>query len=225
MKRNTKKRRKKKRNSNIVIIYMAPKERVKQFAGKCKGHRKKWTKPKPPPPPPLTLKHKLSALLISIIVFFTLSSICYNQLIKPQNEYIKSHYYKIPKTNETQNVLTVTEIESGKILGKEVTILLYTSEVTAGDTATLRICGESNRIYHITLHLKSGISTNSALITKQAGEDGRVEWNWKVSNNTTAGTYRLVVTSYITEPDEQAVLPAQNIYTYVTLEFTVKAKA
>ena len=81
------------------------------------------------------------------------------------------------------------------VIGKQISVLEFTDTVERGDWATLRIQGEPNTEYDITVFLKSGPSSNSALIPKKTDEHGVVEWKWRVYKGTSLGKFKVVVNS------------------------------
>ena len=80
-----------------------------------------------------------------------------------------------------------------RIIGERITVLELPEQVHRGDTVRLRIRGRPGAEYSITVYLKSGKSTNSALIPKIADETGVVEWEWKIAHNTSVGKIRVMV--------------------------------
>ena len=81
------------------------------------------------------------------------------------------------------------------VIGDKFEILEFTETVQRGNRATLRIQGEPNTEYDITVYLKSGASTNSALVPKISDGKGVVEWDWKVYKGTSVGRFKVVVKS------------------------------
>lgn len=76
-----------------------------------------------------------------------------------------------------------------------VTIISYTKELYAGETAHLKIKGTPNTIYTLNVIYPSGKSKASGLGDEKSDKDGYVSWSWKVGTNTSSGTHSIVVTN------------------------------
>jgi micrococcal nuclease len=74
-------------------------------------------------------------------------------------------------------------------------IVSVTSPVNAGAYATLVAKTVPGANCDITVYYKSGPSTAAGLYAKTADSNGDVSWTWKVSTNTTPGSWRIVVTA------------------------------
>jgi hypothetical protein len=74
-------------------------------------------------------------------------------------------------------------------------IISITSPAARGSTATLSAKAPPGAQCTITVYYKSGPSQAQGLGPKQADANGNVSWSWKVSPNTTQGTWRVVVTA------------------------------
>jgi len=74
-------------------------------------------------------------------------------------------------------------------------IVSVTSPVNAGSYATLVAKTVPGANCDITVYYKSGPSTAAGLYSKTADSNGNVSWTWKVSTNTTPGSWRIVVTA------------------------------
>ena len=61
--------------------------------------------------------------------------------------------------------------------------------------ATLAFMGDSDTLYSITVYVKSGASKAKGLEPKLSDETGYVSWSWWVGENSTPGTYKIVIVS------------------------------
>ncbi len=74
-------------------------------------------------------------------------------------------------------------------------LLSITSPVKTGCDATVAVQTEPGAKCKITLTLKSGPSTASALKPQKSDEKGQVVWTWKVAKNTAAGDWPVEIDS------------------------------
>ena len=93
-------------------------------------------------------------------------------------------------TDETET--TAAPAASGPLTLK-VTDL--TSPAPRGSVASLSISTSPGASCTITVHYKSGPSKAKGLDPTTADDSGTVEWDWKVSSNTTPGTWKITVTA------------------------------
>lgn len=71
----------------------------------------------------------------------------------------------------------------------QIKLISSTSPFTRGSEASLTIEGTPKARYHITI----ADSSMESLEAKVAGEDGRVTWTWKVSQNASIGNYVITI--------------------------------
>ncbi len=110
--------------------------------------------------------------------------------------------YKITtgKNNGRDPPVNPTPTQAGKVVVPPVssgslTIVSVTNPVSKGGNAILTAQTAPGANCTITVYYKSGASKASGLAPKVADGSGVVSWTWKVASNTTAGTWRIVVTS------------------------------
>jgi len=84
---------------------------------------------------------------------------------------------------------------SGCSGGPDLQVLYVTSPVRAGHYATVQIKTTPGASCTITVYYPSGPSRASGLEPKIAGENGIVEWTWKVGTRTTPGQHKIVITA------------------------------
>lgn len=101
------------------------------------------------------------------------------------------------------------------VIGDRIEVLEFTDNVERGEWATLRIQGRPNTDYDITVYLKSGPSSNSALISKRSDENGIVEWKWRIYKGTSAGKFKVTVTGAV---EENVCLTYAEMYLTITKE-------
>ena len=104
-----------------------------------------------------------------------------------------NHYYPLGKGSSLDVYTQELSIGEAEIIGKRIVVLECTETVKRGNIATVRILGDPGETYGIDVHLKSGISKSAALGDKIADEKGVVEWEWRVSGNTTPGHYAIII--------------------------------
>ncbi len=73
------------------------------------------------------------------------------------------------------------------------TVTSVTSPVTAGQTASVTVCGAPHASYTICVYYSSGISHAAGLVEKTADAAGVVSWQWRVGAGTKPGTYRIEI--------------------------------
>ena len=61
--------------------------------------------------------------------------------------------------------------------------------------ATLAFMGDPDTLYSITVYVKSGASKAKGLEPKTSDATGYVSWSWWVGENSTPGTYKIVIVS------------------------------
>lgn len=61
------------------------------------------------------------------------------------------------------------------------------------ETGIVKIQGEPNTDYSITVRYKSGPASASGLETKTSDKDGYVSWSWKIGGKTSTGTFSITV--------------------------------
>lgn len=74
-------------------------------------------------------------------------------------------------------------------------IVLEPGTIRRDTGATLAFVGEPNTLYSITVYVKSGASRAKGLEPKTSDETGYVSWSWWVGENSTPGTYKIVIVS------------------------------
>jgi competence protein ComEC len=74
-------------------------------------------------------------------------------------------------------------------------ILRVTTPVAPGGMATLQAVSVPGAHCTITVYYKSGPSKASGLLPQNADDKGNVTWTWKVSSQTTPGSWRIVVSA------------------------------
>ncbi len=70
----------------------------------------------------------------------------------------------------------------------------YQSTVYHGQNTTLTVYGAANTSSTITVRYNSGVSKASGLGSKYSDGNGKVEWTWKIGNQTAPGTYPITIT-------------------------------
>ena len=129
---------------------------------------------------------------------------------------VAEQYYGVGNAEESAPIYEEPDLYGGfTVIGEPITVLEFTEVVERGDRATLRIHGKPNTEYGITVYLKSGPSTNSALVSKLSDEHGIVEWNWKVYKGTATGKFKIVIKSIIDDSEYT---------TYAEMYFTITDK-
>ncbi len=63
-----------------------------------------------------------------------------------------------------------------------------------GETATVAVKGEPNRLCSIAVHLSSGVSKAKGLEPRETDENGFAAWTWQISPQIKPGEYRITVT-------------------------------
>lgn len=74
-------------------------------------------------------------------------------------------------------------------------IILEPGTIKRDTGATFSFLGEPNTLYSITVYVKSGASHAKGLDPKISDETGYVSWSWWVGENSTPGTYKIVIVS------------------------------
>ena len=70
----------------------------------------------------------------------------------------------------------------------------YSQNVAAGEMAYIKIRGEPNTMYTISVMYSSGFSDAMGLTKKQSNDKGEISWEWKVGNRTESGKYPISIT-------------------------------
>ena len=78
--------------------------------------------------------------------------------------------------------------------GQDIQVISLTSPIVRGQNASITIQGTPGVEYTINVIYKSGPSTAKGLEPKIAGQDGLVTWSWKISPQTTPGTWNIEIT-------------------------------
>jgi competence protein ComEC len=79
--------------------------------------------------------------------------------------------------------------------GLSLAILRVTSPVAPGGMATLQAISAPGAHCTITVYYKSGPSKASGLLPQNADDQGNVTWTWRVSSQTTLGSWKIVVSA------------------------------
>ena len=74
-------------------------------------------------------------------------------------------------------------------------IILEPGTIKRDTGATFAFMGEPDTLYSITVYVKSGASKAKGLDAKMSDETGYVSWSWWVGENSTPGTYKIVIVS------------------------------
>jgi hypothetical protein len=77
----------------------------------------------------------------------------------------------------------------------KIELIVMTSRVRAGDTASIEVVGLPETLYEIIVKYSSGASTAKGLEPKLSDVDGHVSWTWKVSSNVAPGKYSIEIIS------------------------------
>lgn len=96
-----------------------------------------------------------------------------------------------PATEE----ITTEEPKTEKVtdVATSITVTSITSNVNAGQTASVSIQGAPNTNYSISVRYKSGNSKAAGLETKTSDSSGNVSWSWEVGAKTSSGTYPITI--------------------------------
>lgn len=125
-----------------------------------------------------------SVLMVICAVFISIYTAEYTE---------KKNYYSTGNSDGTE-VYEYSDAFGGvTVIGEPFNVLEFTETVSRGEWATVRIQGEPNTEYDITVFLKSGPSSNSALIPKKSDEHGVVEWKWRIYSGTSTGKFKIVI--------------------------------
>lgn len=189
-----------------VTIYLAPSSRRVKYSHSCQDENNN---------DPPSVRRRTIALIAALLIFLMSAILC-QTLLSPQSS---ANTVYISPRNDSLGAATVNDTD---ILSStsQISVIRFTQTVTAGDTVTLKIRGEPNTLYSITLHLSNSVSSNSALIPKRSDHSGTVEWSWRVSNSTSTGTYMLIVCSHISDSERVCRLTS-----YSQLQLTVLPKS
>lgn len=87
----------------------------------------------------------------------------------------------------------VYESETLCLVGFSEDDIAFSATAFRGENVYVNVKGETGKLYSITVFNPSGKSSASALVSKRAGEDGMVYWNWKVADNVSDGYIRVIV--------------------------------
>lgn len=93
--------------------------------------------------------------------------------------------------------LTVTVKEKVVEVIQPIKVLSLTSPIDPGQNATISIKGTPSKSYSITVYYKSGASKADGLYSKTSDSSGYVEWTWEVGTRTSAGSWRIVISSSV----------------------------
>lgn len=93
--------------------------------------------------------------------------------------------------------LTVTVKEKVVEVIQPIKVLSLTSSIDPGQNATISIKGTPNKSYSITVYYKSGASKADGLYSKTSDSTGYVEWTWEVGTRTSAGSWRIEISSSV----------------------------
>ena len=88
-----------------------------------------------------------------------------------------------------------TCVRCGTSLLPKFEIVLEPGTIRRDTGATFAFMGEPNTLYSITVYVKSGASKAKGLEAKMSDETGYVSWSWWVGENSTPGTYKIVIVS------------------------------
>ena len=77
---------------------------------------------------------------------------------------------------------------------QEIQLIKSPGRVRRNETASIRIKGEPNTKFSITVIYPSGESTAQGLTDKWSDDDGYVSWYWKIGGGTSFGRHRAVIT-------------------------------
>jgi len=86
-------------------------------------------------------------------------------------------------------------IRCGTSLLPKFEIVLEPGTIRRDSSTTFSFVGEPNTLYSITVYVKSGASKAKGLEPKTSDETGYVTWSWWVGENSTPGTYQIVIVS------------------------------
>lgn len=168
-----------------VTVYLAPSSRRVKFSHSTSTESNDELP---------SVGRRVIAVSAALLVFL-ISSILYQTLVSPRTAANTVYISNVNSPSVTAQ-LDDTDILSA---ASRIKVIRFTKAVMAGDTATLKIQGEPNTLYSITLYLSNSVSTSSALMPKRSDRKGMVEWSWRVSDSTSAGSYRLTVCSYLSD--------------------------
>lgn len=127
----------------------------------------------------------------------------------------KKNYYSMGMGSDCEVYKDNERFGGFTVIGEWIEVLDFTEKVECGEWATLRIKGTPNTDYDITVYLKSGPSSNSALIPKRSDENGIVEWRWRVYKGTSAGKFKVAVKSTV---EDNTCLSYAEMYLTITKE-------
>lgn len=100
---------------------------------------------------------------------------------------------KPSKDNKTTTSKSVSD-ETVKNKSKGISVLSKTSPVKRGNSASVTIMGQSEKVYSIEFYSDANtVSTTSGLNNKTAGSDGLVTWTFEVGNNCEPGNRKIII--------------------------------
>jgi micrococcal nuclease len=95
-----------------------------------------------------------------------------------------------------ENYATDTGFQSDEqLIHTSIEIISVTSPIKANQVATLEAKVTAGAAASILVKYKGGASSAAGLESKQANTEGFVSWSWKVSSQTSPGTWSVTVTS------------------------------
>ena len=129
-----------------------------------------------------TKKLIISGVLCTVL-FFSLSFVC--MLGADKGVYTPMR--------EVDGDALVYESESVELIGFSEDEVAFSSTAFRGESVYVNVKGEAGELYSITVFNPSGKSSAAGLVSKRAGEDGWVYWNWKVAESVSDGYIRVIV--------------------------------
>lgn len=107
-----------------------------------------------------------------------------------------NEYPRTPLAKTVHPVTTQTSVSRSLadeyVRSAEIEIVSYTTTVSRGDYASIKIKGEPDTNYTCDVKYKTQMSTAKGLGVKKSDDEGYVAWEWKVGTNTSLD-YRLTI--------------------------------